>query len=64
MQTDYFEGKKETLMGLGLLGRGIGDAEYIASSGAKEVIVTDLKTKEELKANVKTAASAGDEIKL
>lgn len=54
MKTDYFEGKKVTLMGLGLLGRGIGDAEYIASSGAKEVIVTDLKTKEELKDGVAT----------
>jgi UDP-N-acetylmuramoylalanine--D-glutamate ligase len=41
------EGKKITLMGLGLLGRGIGDARFFASHGA-ELIVTDLKTEAEL----------------
>lgn len=49
---DYFKGKKVTVMGLGLLGRGVGDAAYIAESGAAEVIVTDLKTEEELKDSV------------
>jgi UDP-N-acetylmuramoylalanine--D-glutamate ligase len=44
---EVFEGKKITVMGLGLLGRGVGDAEFLASTGA-EVIVTDLKSKEEL----------------
>ena len=34
-------------MGLGLLGRGVGDTRYLAEQGA-ELIVTDLKTKEEL----------------
>lgn len=42
-----FAGKKITLMGLGLLGRGVGDAEFFAEAGA-ELIVTDLKTKDEL----------------
>jgi UDP-N-acetylmuramoylalanine--D-glutamate ligase len=42
-----FKGKKITLMGLGLLGRGVGDAEFFAACGA-ELIVTDLKTAEEL----------------
>ncbi len=42
-----FKGKKITLMGLGLLGRGVGDAEFLAACGAK-LIVTDLKTAEEL----------------
>jgi len=42
-----FRGKKITLMGLGLLGRGIGDARFFASQGA-ELIVTDLKTEAEL----------------
>lgn len=46
--TDYFKGKRVTVMGLGLLGRGIGDAAYIAEAGAAEVIVTDLKTQEQL----------------
>jgi len=34
-------------MGLGLLGRGVGDARYLAECGA-ELIVTDLKTREQL----------------
>jgi len=42
-----FKGKKITLMGLGLLGRGVGDAEFLAKFGA-ELIVTDLKTEAEL----------------
>ncbi len=49
---NYFTGKRVTVMGLGLLGRGIGDSRFIAESGALEVIVTDLKTEEELVASV------------
>ena len=45
---NYFKNKKITVMGLGLLGRGVGDAAYIAEAGAAEVIVTDLKTEAEL----------------
>lgn len=45
---EYFAGKKVTVMGLGLLGRGIGDAAFIAEAGAAEVIVTDKKSAEEL----------------
>lgn len=44
----YFKDKKITVMGLGLLGRGVGDVAYIAESGAAEVIVTDLKSEVEL----------------
>ncbi len=44
---NFFKGKKVTLMGLGLLGRGIGDARFMAEAGA-EVIVTDMKTSEQL----------------
>jgi UDP-N-acetylmuramoylalanine--D-glutamate ligase len=43
---EYFKGKK--VMGLGLLGRGIGDAAFIAEAGAAEVIVTDRKSADEL----------------
>lgn len=46
--SNYFKGKRVTVMGLGLLGRGIGDAAFIAESGASEVIVTDVKTREQL----------------
>ncbi|MBX4192511.1 hypothetical protein KW798_03440, partial [Candidatus Parcubacteria bacterium] len=52
---DFFAGKRVTLMGLGLLGRGIGDARFLASCGAK-LTVTDLKTAEQL-------ASSLDELK-
>jgi len=43
----YFREKRITLMGLGLLGRGVGDAEYLASCGA-DLLITDLKTESEL----------------
>ena len=44
---EYFAGKRITLMGLGLLGRGVGDARFLASLGA-ELIITDLKSEVEL----------------
>lgn len=47
----YFRRKKITVMGLGVLGRGVGDARYLAECGA-ELIVTDLKTREQLAESV------------
>ena len=44
---EFFKDKKITLMGLGLLGRGLHDAIFLAEH-CKEVIVTDLKSKKEL----------------
>lgn len=46
-----FEGKKITVMGLGLLGRGVGDAKFLAEAGA-DIIVTDLKGDDELRASL------------
>ena len=46
--SEHFKGKKITVMGLGLLGRGVGDVSYLASCGA-DLIVTDLKSATELK---------------
>src|SRR3989338_7315638 len=46
-----FGDKKITVLGLGLLGRGVGDAEFLAKCGA-QVLVTDQKTTEELAASV------------
>lgn len=43
-----FAGKKITLMGLGLLGRGVGDARFLAEEGA-ELMVTDLRNETELR---------------
>jgi UDP-N-acetylmuramoylalanine--D-glutamate ligase len=47
-----FSGKKITVMGLGLLGRSLGDAKYLARCGA-ELTVTDLKSESELYSSVK-----------
>jgi UDP-N-acetylmuramoylalanine--D-glutamate ligase len=52
---EYFKGKKVTMLGLGLLGRGLGDAKFLAECGA-DLIVTDLKTKEELAPTLKKLA--------
>ncbi len=43
-----FGGKKITVHGLGLLGRGIGDVIFLAKEGA-DLTVTDLKTRDQLK---------------
>ena len=51
-----FKGKKVTILGLGLLGRGLGDARFFAERGA-DIIVTDLKTQADLAPSI--AALAG-----
>ena len=45
---EYFKNKKITVMGLGLLGRGVGDTAFLAECGA-ELIVTDMKTEDVLR---------------
>lgn len=47
-----FKGKKITIMGLGILGRGLGYTKFLAECGA-DLIVTDLKTKEQLATSIK-----------
>ena len=49
--SELFKGKRITLMGLGLLGRGVGDAEFLAQCGA-QLLVTDKKSEEELSESV------------
>lgn len=44
---EFFKGKKVTVVGLGLLGKRLGDIVFLARCGA-EVLVTDLKTPKEL----------------
>jgi UDP-N-acetylmuramoylalanine--D-glutamate ligase len=46
-----FSGKRITVMGLGLLGRGLGDTLFLVGSGAR-VTVTDLKTADQLAPSV------------
>lgn len=48
----FFAGKRITVMGLGLLGRGVGDAKFLAECGA-DLIVTDLKTEEGLAPSIR-----------
>lgn len=58
VQMDYashFKGKKITVMGLGLLGRGVGDAKFMAEQGA-ELIVTDLKADHDLRNSLQELA--------
>lgn len=44
----FFQGKKVTQLGLGLLGRGLNDALFMLKNGVADLIVTDKKTAEEL----------------
>ena len=47
----HFQGKKITVMGLGLLGRAVGDVEFLAQNGA-DMIVTDLKGDDALRVSL------------
>src|SRR3989344_2124988 len=47
-----FKGKKITMLGLGLLGRGVNVAKFLAELGA-ELTITDLKSKEALATSLK-----------
>lgn len=50
-----FKGKKVIIMGLGLQGGGVGAARFMAKRGAR-VLVTDLKSRKELKPSVEKLA--------
>lgn len=54
--TSFFSGKRVTVIGLGLLGRGVGDAVFIAEHGGI-VTVTDMKSEEVLAESVAALAS-------
>ncbi|MGB2580193.1 MAG: UDP-N-acetylmuramoyl-L-alanine--D-glutamate ligase [Minisyncoccia bacterium] len=57
-QVDYktfFKGKRITMLGLGLLGRGVNVAKFLADLGA-ELTITDLKTAEILAPSLKQLA--------
>lgn len=52
----YFENKKVTVMGLGLLGRGVGDTTFLLKHCA-EIVVTDKKTEEQLQSSLKALSA-------
>lgn len=49
---EFFKGKRVTVVGLGLLGKRLGDIAFLAECGA-DVTVTDLKTADELAPSIK-----------
>jgi len=49
---EYFKNKRIIMMGLGLLGRGIGVAKFLAKHGAN-LLITDLKTEQQLASSLK-----------
>ena len=53
---DLFKNKKVVVMGLGLHGGGVGTAKFFCQQKAK-VLVTDLKTKEQLKESIRKLRS-------
>lgn len=57
-----FQGKKVLVMGLGLLGGGIATAKWLVKHGAR-VIVTDLRSRGELKNSIKKLGTAAKKIK-
>lgn len=48
----YFNEKNVTVMGIGLLGRNVGDIKFMAENGAN-ITATDLKTEQELKRSLR-----------
>jgi UDP-N-acetylmuramoylalanine--D-glutamate ligase len=52
MDPSWFKDKKITVFGLGLLGGGVGIVKFLVNHGAR-VIVTDIKTKEQLAPSIK-----------
>ena len=53
MDKPSFKGKRVTVFGLGLNDGGVGTVRYLAAEGAREIVVTDIKKREELESSVK-----------
>lgn len=53
LKRDFFKGKRVTVFGLGLNSGGMGTVEFLVRHGVREVIVTDIKTKEDLAPSLK-----------
>lgn len=55
--SSLFQGKRITVFGLGLNMGGVGTVAYVAKHGAREIIVTDMKSREELAPSIQKLAS-------
>lgn len=52
LHESFFKNKRITVFGLGLNMGGIGTVKFLAEHGAREIIVTDIKKREELKSSL------------
>ncbi len=57
MQASFFKDKRITVFGLGLNMGGVGTVVFLVKQGAREVIVTDIKSRKELAASIEKLAS-------
>ena len=57
LKREWFKGKRVTIFGLGLNRGALGSIRFLIDSGVKEVIATDIKTKEELAPTLKELSS-------
>lgn len=48
LKADFFKGKRVTVFGIGLNGGALGAIEFLIQSGVREVIATDIRSREEL----------------
>lgn len=56
LQESFFKNKRITVFGLGLNMGGVGTVRFLAEHGAREIIVTDIKSREELGASLEKLA--------
>jgi UDP-N-acetylmuramoylalanine--D-glutamate ligase len=56
---ELFAGRRITVMGLGLLGRGLNDVRFLAECGA-DLVVTDLRTADELRPSLEALRAYPD----
>lgn len=54
----FFKNKRVTVFGLGLNGGGVSTVKFLSACGAKEIIVTDIKQRSELKPSLDLLKSA------
>lgn len=48
LKKDFFKGKRITVFGIGLNGGALGAIEFLLQAGAREIIATDIRNREEL----------------
>lgn len=48
LKKDFFKGKRVTMFGIGLNGGALGAIEFLAQAGVREIIATDIRSREEL----------------